>query len=171
MGQIQLIMNSRANSSNYIDLYSFLLKILFPEFTSVTHSRFSDLFSISKVSKKRSMTINPDIIMKGKDKRTTIMIKNIPCHLTYGNFLNVLEISHLVNYFYLPYNKPYNKILGFAFVNVKNYQYVLTVIDKISKYHNKMVGNKKDKSFEICYANLQGLRALIKSFGKEYLKI
>ena len=163
-------MNSRANSSNYIDLYSLILKILFPEFTSVTQSRFSDLFAISKVSKKRSMTINPDIIMKGKDKRTTLMIKNIPSHLNHGNFLNVLEMSHLVNYFYLPYNKPFNKILGFAFVNVKNYQYVLTVIDKINKYHDKMAVKKKDKSFESCYANLQGLRALIKSFGKEYLK-
>ena len=150
MGQLPLIMNTGANSSNILDLYSLILKMLFPEFTSVTQSRFADLFSISKVSKKRSMIINPNIIKKGKDKRTTIMIKNIPSHLNHGNFLNALDISHLVNYFYLPCNKPSNKILGFAFVNLKNYQYVLTLIDKINKYHNSIAVNKKDKYFIIC---------------------
>ena len=154
-------MNSRANSSNYINLYSLILKILFPEFTSVTQSRFSDLFAISKVSKKRSMTINPDIIMKGKDKRTTLMIKNIPSHLNHGNFLNVLEMSHLVNYFYLPYNKPFNKILGFAFVNVENYKDILKLYDALN---SKNVNNKK---VEICYSKKQGVNSLVKSFGKE----
>ena len=48
-------------------------------------------------------------------------------------------------------------------------KFKLIPYDKIAKYEN-IRAKGQNKHCEICYANIQGIRALIKTFGKTYLK-
>lgn len=164
-------MKKGAIGSTIIEFYHLMIKFLHPQYSFPMQSRFIDFFNEnnSKKQKKRSMLVNIDLIKIGKDKRTTIMIKNIPNELNHNNLLEELEIVQFVNYFYIPYNDDNTKILGFAFLNVKSYKYIIDILDKIAKYEN-IRAKGQNKHCEICYANIQGIRALIKTFGKSYLK-
>ena len=62
-----------------------ILKLYFPQFKSPLTSRFQNFFislnkteNIQEKYKEFSYTIFPDKIMQGEDKRTSIVIKNIP---------------------------------------------------------------------------------------------
>ena len=62
-----------------------LLDLYFPQFSSPPSSRFESLFlylnKINSTTKKKfvvSYTILPDQVMQGEDKRTSLIIKNIP---------------------------------------------------------------------------------------------
>ena len=62
-----------------------ILQLYFPNFKSPPSSRFESLFIFlnkndSNIKKKNiiSYEILPDRIMQGEDKRTSLMIKNIP---------------------------------------------------------------------------------------------
>lgn len=164
-------MKQGAIGSTIIEFYHLMIRFLYPQYSFPMESRFTGFFNEdnTKKQKKRAMLINIDLIKIGKDKRTTVMIKNIPNGLNHKNLLEELEIVQFVNYFYIPYNDNNTKILGFAFLNVKNYKYIIDIIDKITK-HDNICTKGQNKHCEICYANIQGIRALIKTFGKTYLK-
>eukprot|EP01102_Stenamoeba_stenopodia_P008068 TRINITY_DN228_c0_g1_i2.p1 TRINITY_DN228_c0_g1~~TRINITY_DN228_c0_g1_i2.p1 ORF type:complete len:719 (-),score=88.91 TRINITY_DN228_c0_g1_i2:655-2811(-) len=105
-----------------------------------------------------------DAIASGKDKRTTIMIKNIPNK--YGNS----AILQLINrrfkdkydFWYLPIDFAAKSNFGFAFINFINY---LDIID----FYNEFNGftwpqYSSSKIVEIRYARLQGKLDLIRNF-------
>ena len=68
------------------------------------------------------------------------------------------------NYIYIPLDQIGTKILGFAFVNVKNYKDIMKLCNVINNY----VVNINNKKIEICYSKMQGAAGLIKAFGKEF---
>jgi hypothetical protein len=84
-----------------LDLRKTLIPIIFkhPE-----ESRFKILFDNLKSKRKRkTLSVNPKNIMLGLDKRTSIIIKNIPENLTPEQFRQIiLHFCPYINFFYVP---------------------------------------------------------------------
>ena len=156
-----------------------LIEELFPFLSRPNKSRFFDLFqedknensynlnlnqteSRNKKNKGNYLELNLNKIIDGTDKRTSLMIKNIP---TSNNELNVIHWLYSLtklNYVFVPKDEKSNKILGFAFINVCNSFNILDLLKKIQIYQNTNFNNKK---IEVCYSHKQGLKSLSKCFG------
>ena len=158
-----------------------LIKIINPFWSFPNKSRFVNLFE--KISNNSSMSleinnnlflykrirktfqINFENILNGFDKRTTIMIKNI------SNLININYIKFYLkticdfNYLYFPNNKSKIK---FIFLNVKNYKDLIKLyIELIFCQKDNFINYNKNLS--IIYSNIQGIKKLINTFGKDFI--
>ena len=117
-----------------------------------SQSRFKDLFLQSKPKKKRkTMIVNPKNVMLGIDKRTSIIIKNIPDDISNEHFKNIVfNFNQDIDFFYIPMNIKTRKKLRVAFVNVL--------------YKMKFIYNSPNIKMEICYSKVQGKQLLIQRF-------
>lgn len=110
--------------------------------------------------------INIDNILYLKDKRTTLMIKNIPNKYTISTFLDEINVEFKNKYdiFYLPIDYGNKCNLGFAFINFVDPLHIIIFYD--------MYRGKKWKRFnsekicELVYAKIQGKKELISHFEK-----
>jgi hypothetical protein len=170
-----------------------ILLELFPKLSHPSQSRFHEFFkklkelnkiqekngkkknnSSYKKNKKKQMELNLYKIQNGMDKRTSLMIKNIPKGLDEINVIKWLQQLANLNYIFVPKDEFSNKILGFAFINVCNYLDILELLKRIAiaenynKINNKNCNNNR-KKIEVIYSHKQGLKSLTKSFGNSHI--
>ena len=138
-------------------------------FNHPKESRFKDLFSNMKIKKKRkTMSVNPKNVMLGIDRRTSIIIKNIPEDITSDQFKSiVMQYNPLIDFFYVPIKIRTRKRLRVAFVNVLNYTQIVPIYMGLI-YKSKFVYNSHDIEMEICYSKVQGKNQLMKRFFQEF---
>ena len=138
-------------------------------FNHPKESRFKGLFSTMKVKKKRkTMSVNPKNVMLGIDRRTSIIIKNIPDDITSEQFKNiVMQYNPFIDFFYVPIKIRTRKRLRVAFVNVLNYTQIVPIYMGLI-YKSKFVYNSHDIEMEICYSKVQGKNQLIQRFFQEF---
>ena len=131
-------------------------------------SRFKNLFENIKVKKKRkTMRVEPKNIMLGLDKRTSIIIKNIPENVTSEQFKTIItNFSPYFDFFYVPLKIRTRKKLRVAFVNVLNYTYIVPIYMGLI-YKAKFKYNNPDIEMEICYSKVQGKNQLVQRFFHE----
>jgi len=129
-----------------------------------SESRFKDFFSQHKVKKKRkTMMVNPKNVVLGLDKRTSIIIKNIPDYISDEQFKNiVLSFNKEIDFFYVPMNIKTRKNLRVAFVNVLEYKQIVPIY--MGLYKMKFVYNSPNIEMEICYSKVQGREQLFRRF-------
>ena len=149
------------------------LRLIFPYFSYPKESRFLKTFSYELNKKKKNqkkktyvkngMQIIPNNILTNIDKRTSIIIKNIPQSLSQETIKKILYLPNKIDYIYIPMNE-YNRLLGFVFINVINPYYILE-INYILKSYKDTFPFKINKPCEICYSNLQGKDAFNNAFG------
>ena len=171
----------------YKDPSNILLDI-FPRLSHPSQSRFHELFKklkeinnqqekkskpIYKKNKKNIMELNLYKIQKGIDKRTSLMIKNIPKGIEELDVVKWLLQLVKLNYVFVPKDEFSNKILGFAFINVCESTDILELIKKlaiIENYNNNYIcNNNNNKKIEVIYSHKQGLKSLSKSFGMSHI--
>ena len=167
-----------------------ILLELFPKLSHPSQSRFHQLFkrlnelnkiesnekaknkNINKKNKKNIMELNLYKIQNGIDKRTSLMIKNIPKGIEEIDVVKwLLQLANL-NYVFVPKDEFSNKILGFAFINVCEYTDILQLLQKlafIENYNNNKINNTNNKKIEVIYSHKQGLKSLSKSFGVSHI--
>ena len=105
-------------------------------------------------------------IILHKDKRTTLMIKNIPNKYTINTFLEEINVDFKNKYdlFYLPIDYRNKCNLGFAFINFVD---PFHIIDFYDSYRGKKWKRfNSDKKCELLYAKYQGKKELINHFEK-----
>ena len=138
-------------------------------FNHPKESRFKELFSNMKIKKKRkTMSVNPKNVMLGIDRRTSIIIKNIPDDITSEQFKNiVMQYNPFIDFFYVPIKIRTRKRLRVAFVNVLNYTQIVPIYMGLI-YKTKFVYNSHDIEMEICYSKVQGKNQLMKRFFHEF---
>ena len=149
-----------------------ILQLYFPHFNSPPISRFESLFIFlnkndSKIKKKHiiSYEILPDRIMQGEDKRTSLMIKNIPKSVKKKDIRNMVEKYGNINF--LSISKDQNKDnFIIAYLNVINYKSIVPIYMGIRKQTFDYFGKKI--SIEIFYSKIQGKDELKKNFKNEY---
>ena len=141
-------------------------------FTHPKESRFKALFNNLKTKKKRkTMRVCPKKINIGLDKRTSIIIKNIPENITNEQFKNIiLNFSQFIDFFYVPIKIRTRKNLRVAFVNVTNCNEIVPIYMGLL-YKNKFIYDNPDIEMEICYSKVQGKDKLYERFFYEYNKL
>ena len=129
-----------------------------------SESRFKEFFTQHKAKKKRkTMMVNPKNVNLGLDKRTSIIIKNIPDYISDDQFRNIiLNLNKNINFFYVPSNIKTRKNLRVAFVNVLESKQIVPIY--MGLYKMKFVYNSPNIEMEICYSKVQGKEQLIRRF-------
>ena len=108
--------------------------------------------------------------MSGKDKRTTIILKNLPNDISKDDLKSIIEPLGNINFIYIPLLiKNKNKTtLPCAYINVINYKTILKIIQKFEQFKDlNYVCNKDFTKVEIFYSGTQGKYALINRFSLE----
>ena len=115
---------------------------------------------------KEHNIIDIDLIIKGIDKRTTLMIKNIPNKYTINTFLDEINTDFKNKYdlFYLPIDYGNKCNLGFAFINFVDSFHIINFYDLYRGKKWKRFNS--EKTCELLYAKIQGKKDLISHFEK-----
>lgn len=150
-----------------MEIYKKLIDLIFPKFEKPEVSRFKKFFSENKnnsfVGKK--LQLNGHKIFTGEDKRTTILIKNIPRNMTKNQLKLIIEKIANINYIYIPLFMLSADNLRCAFVNVVNSKSIIDIYLKLRKIN--FVYDNPNTKIEISYSKLQGKKALIDNFREE----
>ena len=150
-----------------MEIYKKIIDLIYPGFEKPSKSRFNKFFeeNENRQFEDIKLQLNGHKIYTGEDKRTTILIKNIPKNMTKNQFKMVLEKIANINYIYIPLFMLTRDNLRCAFVNVVNSKSIIDIYLKLRKI-NFMYDNPNTK-IEISYSNLQGKKALIDNFKEE----
>lgn len=150
-----------------MEMYNILIDLIFPKFNKPEESRFNKFFSENKNNNSltKRLQLNGHKILTGEDKRTTILIKNIPRNMTKNQLKLILEKIANINYIYIPLFMLSSDNLRCAFVNVVNSKSIIDIYLKLRKI-NFYYDNPNTK-IEISYSKLQGKKALIDNFKEE----
>ena len=146
----------------------YILSLAFPEFEQKKESRFSNFFTKTKFYENKvdeRYQLNGYKILTGADKRTTILIKNIPRAMTKNQLKILLEKIANINFIYIPLFMLSSDNLRCAFVNVVNSKSIIDICLKLKSLN--FVYDNPNTKIEICYSFLQGKKALIDNFKEE----
>ena len=106
--------------------------------------------------------INLDNILKSRDKRTTLIIRNIPNKYTISLLLDELNqnFENKFDIVYLPQDYINNSNLGFGFINFMNHMHLIL-------FYDEFVGKKwncfnSKKRCQLAYSKYQGKNELMK---------
>lgn len=104
--------------------------------------------------------INLENILRGRDKRTTLMIRHIPNKYNLYTFLEDINMDFNGTYdvFYLPIDYKNNCNLGFAFINFVDPMHIIGFYDAFRGKRWRRF--KSDKICELAYAKFQGKEEL-----------
>ncbi|CAI9756389.1 unnamed protein product [Fraxinus pennsylvanica] len=125
--------------------------------------------SSSQADNKKQFELDIDRIVCEKDKRTTLMIKNIPNKYTSKMLLAAIDERHRGTYdfIYLPIDFKNKCNVGYAFIN-------MTEPSLIIPFYRTFSGKKwekfnSEKVASLAYARIQGKAALIAHFQNSSL--
>ena len=149
-----------------------ILDLYFPHFHSPPCSRFESLFIFlnkndSNIKKKNiiSYTIFPERIMQGEDKRTSLMLKNIPKNIKKKDIRNMIEKFGNINFLSISKDQNIDNFI-IAYLNVINYKSIVPIYMGLRKHTFDYFGNKIN--IEIYYSKVQGKEELKKVFKNDY---
>ena len=151
-----------------------LLFLYFPQFKSQNSSRFESFFrslpkkentSKKDSTKNKSKTIYPDKIIRGEDKRTSLILKGIPSDLSKKEIRNLIEKYGNINYLYVTknINKEEEENSSVAYLNVINYRTIIPLFMNLRNF--QFFSNGKYLNLKIMYSTAQGKKQL-----KQYIK-
>ena len=149
-----------------------LLHLYFPQFNSPESSRFESLFIFlnkndSNAKKKNIVTyvIFPERIMQGEDKRTSLLIKNIPKNVKKKEIRNMIEKYGNINFLSISKDQNIDNFIV-AYLNVINYKSIVPIYMGLRKQTFDYLGKKIN--IEIYYSKMQGKDELKKAFKNDY---
>lgn len=119
-----------------------------------------------------SFQIDLDAIKSGVDKRTTLMIRNIPNKYTQDMFLDFVNETHNGKYdfIYLPIDFKNKCNVGYSFVNFIDPKSISTLFTRIQG--KKWTRFNSEKICAVSYARIQGKENLIRHFqNSTYLSL
>ncbi|WIA33756.1 hypothetical protein OEZ86_006871 [Tetradesmus obliquus] len=122
-----------------------------------------------KAQQERLFALDVDRIMSGEDKRTTLMIKNIPNKYTQKMLLQTIEeqFKGTFDFFYLPIDFKNKCNVGYAFINMLQPQFIPPLV---ARFNNKRWDKfNSEKVCNISYGRIQGRAALISHFQNSSL--
>ena len=149
-----------------------ILRLYFPQFNSPLSSRFQNYFNflnktegMKKKKKSTSLIIFPDKIMQGEDKRTSIVIKNIPKNMKKKDIRNMVEKYGNINFLTIAKDKEKESYMN-AYLNMINYKSIIPIYMGLRKVTFNYQGNIIN--IQIVYSEVQGKSELKKIFNNEY---
>lgn len=123
----------------------------------------------SSLEEKAKFVMDTSRVLDGSDKRTTLMIKNIPNKYTQKMLLAKVDekFKGTYDFFYLPIDFKNKCNVGYAFINFIQPR---TIVGFYHDFHAKKWDKfNSEKVCEIAYARIQGKLALISHFQNSSL--
>ena len=149
-----------------------IIKLYFPQFNSPDTSRFQTFFltlnKFEKGKEKKKETSNiiyPDKIMQGEDKRTSIVIKNIPKTMKKKEIRKMVEKYGNINFLAISKDKVKENYVN-AYLNAINYKSIVPIYMSLRKVNFNYQGNLLN--IQIVYSEIQGKSELKKVFVNDY---
>jgi hypothetical protein len=149
-----------------------IVQLYFPHFNSPSSSRFESLFLFlgknnrnksNYKNNNKSYYIFPERIIRGEDKRTSILIKNIPKTIKKREIRSLIENFANINYLRIKQDKKF-KNFNVAYLNVINYKSIVPIYMGLRKYTFNY-DNKKIVT-ELFYSKYQGKEELKKLLNR-----
>ena len=144
--QFLLNNNNNNNANNFLS------------FTSISDRGIPGMFNLDSPKN----IINLDNILKSRDKRATLIIRNIPNKYTISLLLDELnkDFENKFDIVYLPQDYINNSNLGFGFINFVNHMHLIL-------FYDEFVGKKwncfnSKKRCQLAYSKYQGKAELMK---------
>ncbi|GLT46401.1 hypothetical protein SLA2020_201540 [Shorea laevis] len=124
--------------------------------------------SVNQADKKQ-YELDIDHIIRGEDKRTTLMIKNIPNKYTSKMLLAAIDECHRGTYdfIYLPIDFKNKCNVGYAFINMIEPSHIIPFYQAFNG--KKWEKFNSEKVASLAYARIQGKAALIAHFQNSSL--
>ena len=162
---------------------SLILFELFPTLSHPSKSRFDAFFKkekevnnskknnkirssrFSHKSKENKMELNLKSIQNGMDKRTSLMLKNIPKNIKKKDIRNMIEKFGNINFLSISKDQNIDNFI-IAYLNVINYKIIVPIYMGLRKHTFDYFGNKIN--IEIYYSKVQGKEELKKVFKNDY---
>lgn len=122
-----------------------------------------------RAQQQRLYALDMDRVRSGEDKRTTLMIKNIPNKYTQKMLLAAVDetLKGSYDFFYLPIDFKNKCNVGYGFVNMMT---PMDIIPLYERFHNKKWERfNSEKVCCITYARIQGKAALVNHFQNSSL--
>ena len=122
------------------------------------HSDSEDLdkskrFNLKLLNTFSKNVISPMKIILGEERRTTLLIKNIPLSYQPKDLLNELLTNEYLkgkfNFFYFPFNRRKNQNYGFSIINFTNPFHVILFYEMFNK--KKFLKYITEKGLELSY--------------------
>ncbi|KAG6479723.1 protein MEI2-like 4 [Zingiber officinale] len=131
-------------------------------------SRRNDANS-NQADSKKQYELDIELIIRGEDSRTTLMLKNIPNKYTSKMLLAAIDENHRGTYdfFYLPIDFKNKCNVGYAFINMTKPQHIIPFYQSFNG--KKWEKFNSEKVASLAYARIQGKSALITHFQNSSL--
>jgi RNA recognition motif-containing protein len=123
--------------------------------------------SLKKKKKEYSQIIYPEKIMQGEDKRTSIVIKNIPKNVKKKDIRNMVEKYGNINFLVISKDEEKENYIN-AYLNMINYKSIVPIymgLRKVNFNYKGIITN-----IQIIYSEAQGKAELKKIFNNEYFE-
>ncbi|CAL8466783.1 g6319 [Coccomyxa elongata] len=122
-----------------------------------------------KAAQEKMYSLDMDKVAKGEDKRTTLMIKNIPNKYTQKMLLATIDEDFKGHYdfFYLPIDFKNKCNVGYAFINMILPEYIPALFQRF--HAKKWEKFNSEKVCHISYARIQGKSSLVTHFQNSSL--
>lgn len=146
------------NESRFINIFNTLKKLS----SSNIENEIYEMKSMKQ--NKRTSEINIYKILTLEERRTTLMIKNVPNKFTKDIFLSIFnkEFEDKFDLFLLPTDIKEKKNYGYAFINFIN---PLDIIYFFYRFNGKKWPNTNSvKICEIVFSKIQGINKMIKHY-------
>ena len=149
-----------------------IIKLYFPQFKSPSASRFQNFFfdlnkyENSKGKKEEiSYKIFPDKIMQGEDKRSSIIIKNIPKNMKKKDIRKMVEKYGNINFLSIIKDGEKENYMK-AYINVINYKSIVPIYMNLRNVNFNYKGNLLN--IQIIYSDIQGKAELKNNFSTDF---
>ncbi|KAF0978943.1 hypothetical protein FDP41_002013 [Naegleria fowleri] len=118
---------------------------------------------------KEQFKLDLEKVRCGIDKRTTLMVKNIPNKYTQKMLLETVdaEFKTAYDFFYLPIDFKNKCNVGYAFINFIDPKQIIPFVERFN--NKKWEKFNSEKVCDITYARIQGKTALINHFQNSSL--
>eukprot|EP00210_Caulerpa_lentillifera_P006868 g6565.t1 len=122
-----------------------------------------------QAQQKRLYGLDPERIRNGEDKRTTLMIKNIPNKYTQKMLLASIDetLRGTYDFFYLPIDFKNKCNVGYGFINMREPADIIPLVQRFDGKRWEKFNSEKICS--IAYGRIQGKQALINHFQNSSL--
>ena len=145
-----------------------IIRLYFPNFKSPSSSRFESLFfSLSKIDENKDSNylpykILPEKIIQGLDKRSSLIIKNIPKYIKKIEIRNMIQQFGNINCLLLTEDEQNENLIN-AYLNVINYRSIVPIY--MALRNHKFIIFNKIIQIEINYSKIQGKEELKKQLS------
>ena len=149
-----------------------IIRLYFPQFKSPDKPRFQNFFlnlnkcdNFKEKKKEISYEIFPDKIMQGEDKRTSIIIRNIPKNMKKKDIRKMVEKFGNINFLSIVKDEEKENYMK-AYINTINYKSIVPIYMNLRKINFNYQGNLIN--IQIMYSDIQGKVQLKNIFSNDF---